>query len=289
MTGDTGEGAAGGRYYTQCPGCLTLFRLDDHHLAAADGEVRCGLCGEVFDARRRLHRQLPRDLVVDPDILRLLAEGQSTPAPGADDEPPGPPAADPARVERGAKAPARGTPVVTAPADWRQTTALELEDVASARPRRHWPWALGCLVLALTLAGQLLWFQRDSLARDPRWRPFALQACSYLGCDLPLRRRPDRIEVTARTLRTDPDMSDVLVFDATVVNRAPEPQPWPQIGLRLSSLNGQTVGQRWFLAKEYLADTARARKPMPSGEPVAVHLRFRDPGSGADNFELSFR
>ncbi|HUX74008.1 MAG TPA: DUF3426 domain-containing protein [Steroidobacteraceae bacterium] len=43
--------------YTQCPNCETVFRLSAEVLRAAAGQVRCGRCGEVFNALSRLAEQ----------------------------------------------------------------------------------------------------------------------------------------------------------------------------------------------------------------------------------------
>ena len=40
--------------YTQCSKCETIFRLSADVLRAAGGQVRCGRCGEVFNALARL-------------------------------------------------------------------------------------------------------------------------------------------------------------------------------------------------------------------------------------------
>lgn len=40
--------------YTQCANCQTVFRLSAEVLRAAGGQVRCGRCGEVFNALARL-------------------------------------------------------------------------------------------------------------------------------------------------------------------------------------------------------------------------------------------
>src|ERR1700722_11269897 len=40
--------------YTQCSKCETVFRLSAETLRAAGGQVRCGRCGEVFNALARL-------------------------------------------------------------------------------------------------------------------------------------------------------------------------------------------------------------------------------------------
>ena len=66
--------------YTQCPECLTIFKLDGGELAAAHGSVRCGHCAAVFDALRTLSAQLPPEPIgildlhaaqVDPPQLTL--------------------------------------------------------------------------------------------------------------------------------------------------------------------------------------------------------------------------
>lgn len=42
------------RVFTQCSKCETVFRLSAQSLRAAGGQVRCGRCGEVFNALARL-------------------------------------------------------------------------------------------------------------------------------------------------------------------------------------------------------------------------------------------
>lgn len=45
-------------YLTKCPHCNTVFKLNQGHLDAADGAVRCGSCLEVFNARDSLQKQV---------------------------------------------------------------------------------------------------------------------------------------------------------------------------------------------------------------------------------------
>ena len=40
--------------YTQCSKCETVFKLSAEVLRAAGGQVRCGKCGEVFNALAHL-------------------------------------------------------------------------------------------------------------------------------------------------------------------------------------------------------------------------------------------
>lgn len=63
--------------FTQCSKCETVFRLSAEVLRAAGGQVRCGRCGEVFNALARLAEQAgsfnagesPLDLEVRADSI----------------------------------------------------------------------------------------------------------------------------------------------------------------------------------------------------------------------------
>jgi len=73
--------------YTQCSKCETVFKLSAEVLRAAGGQVRCGKCGEVFNALARLAEdstafssgESPLDLETRADSIL-----QSEPAPYAD-------------------------------------------------------------------------------------------------------------------------------------------------------------------------------------------------------------
>ncbi len=41
--------------YTRCPECETTFRITEHALQQAHGQVRCGRCSHIFDARDSLN------------------------------------------------------------------------------------------------------------------------------------------------------------------------------------------------------------------------------------------
>src|SRR3989344_5873921 len=45
--------------YTQCPACLTTFKVTPAQLEAQGGMVRCGICSAVFHAEQRLLQVKP--------------------------------------------------------------------------------------------------------------------------------------------------------------------------------------------------------------------------------------
>src|SRR5476651_298506 len=87
--------------YTQCSKCETVFRLSAEVLRAAGGQVRCGRCGEVFNALAHLAEDASAfatgesafDLEVRADsILQSpapLRESRATPHTSPDLAPPG--------------------------------------------------------------------------------------------------------------------------------------------------------------------------------------------------------
>ena len=50
---------------TQCPHCLTLFRVGPEQLRAAEGQVRCSRCNQVFNALEAL-QEAPSPFTADP-------------------------------------------------------------------------------------------------------------------------------------------------------------------------------------------------------------------------------
>jgi predicted Zn finger-like uncharacterized protein len=82
--------------FTQCSKCETIFRLSAEVLRAAGGQVRCGRCGEVFNALARLAEdataftkgESPLDLETRADeilqSLEAVAPADTAPPPVAD-------------------------------------------------------------------------------------------------------------------------------------------------------------------------------------------------------------
>jgi predicted Zn finger-like uncharacterized protein len=94
--------------YTQCSKCETVFKLSAETLRAAGGQVRCGKCGEVFNALARLAEdsnafetgESPLDLEARADsILETIVEPQVARAAAKDYEDFAPPGVEIAQLE----------------------------------------------------------------------------------------------------------------------------------------------------------------------------------------------
>lgn len=239
---------------TQCPHCRTVFRVEPPQLEAASGRVRCGHCRRVFNARRRLQRELP------------LAGSQ--------------PAGDQAAL-------AFGRPRAS-------VSGLLLSDLGEAGPaparRSAWSlagWATVNALLVVLLLGQLVYAQRDAFAQDPSLRPLLLRMCEPIGCTLPPRRDLARIELVRRSVYSHPNAEDALIIDATFVNNAPFTQPHPVLTVSLGDVRGEPLIRRNFQPREYLPELDPNQRMAP-GAPVRVTLEVRDPGRAVRTFELDF-
>ena len=71
---------------TGCPACGTMFRVVPDQLKISDGWVRCGHCGEVFDASAQLREEPAASRFAEAEPVEPPPAPATTPAP-ADPEP----------------------------------------------------------------------------------------------------------------------------------------------------------------------------------------------------------
>jgi predicted Zn finger-like uncharacterized protein len=276
--------------YTQCPECLTVYKLEAELLVPACGCLRCSHCGSIFNALGTLAAQLP------PEPFTRLAEH------ALDRDPP---LADVAvfrpRMEASAPGPAdalsgtASTDTVAATG-----TAPEGEDFsgltftprfARAPRRRSWrtaAWAVVCLVLLFGLGAQLAWAKRESLVADPTFGPALQTACAMLGCELPLVAAPAQLRLLARDVEQHPSVPDGLLITASVHNDAHYAQPYPVVTIVLSDANGQRLAMRRFQPEDYVGDAGTRTHGLAAGATTAMVFEVQDPGQHAVAFAFSF-
>lgn len=169
---------------------------------------------------------------------------------------------------------------------------LRYEPISVDGNRRSWLrktlWTLIILALLGALVSQVTYFQLDRLSSIPELRPYYEQGCDIIGCDLPPLVAIDRIQSQKLVVRTDPQKRDTLIVDAVITNQAGFEQPFPNIGLTFSNLNGDVVAQSVFEPDEYLTGEAQQIEGMPSQTPVRISISIRDPGRDAVNYNLTF-
>ncbi|HEU4664893.1 MAG TPA: DUF3426 domain-containing protein [Dokdonella sp.] len=260
--------------YTQCPECLTIYRIDGAELAAAHGSVRCGHCAAVFDALRTLSPQLP------PEPIERLEVHATQHAPPQLEAPVFRPS--PAQVSLFAEAADR------ARAAERSSLPAFAKRRRRARQRRDGAWLAGCVVLLLTLAGEIAWAEQSRWIDDARVRAWLDPVCAKLGCRLPLRHDAGTLELLSRDIRPHPSVPGALIISATLRNDAGFAQAFPTVEITLSDLDEKRIAMRRFPPREYLADARAIASGLAPGASTSLVFEVADPGKDAVAFEFKF-
>lgn len=232
---------------------------DEDALEAIDELVIPGTAWDEPDAGNSLATApLPADFA--PDIPR---EDQAD----ADETPPTPAPAEPESV---ADQPFLWTPPVAPP----------------AKPERHWGYVAGSMAAGILLILQLLHYQRDELATNPRLAEPLKRSYAALGLQLFPAWKLSSYEV--RNSEAVADRSDVGALDilARIAVVGSEPVGLPLVRVTLRDRSGKPVGTRVFEPSEYLGRNSPPREPMAPGTIIPVEISLEDPGPDAQGFDV---
>ena len=148
-------------------------------------------------------------------------------------------------------------------------------------------WLLtGTAALALVLLLQIAVAERERLAHSPFWRPAVERLCLLASCRLTAWRQPEALMPVQQSVTADPRQAGVLRVQIGFRNDAGRPQPWPQIEIALTGIDGETVGLRRFAPAEYLnaGQTAEIRP----GQTVSVEIALQETSAKAAGFTFDF-
>jgi predicted Zn finger-like uncharacterized protein len=263
--------------YTQCPECLTVFKLGSAELAGAHGNVRCSHCNAIFDALPTLSEQLPSE------PIGKLMRHPALPSPPQL----GLPVFRPQRGEQGALF---LNPDERPRAHERASGPPQFTRKSGRAPTRsNGPWVFGSLVLLFLLAGEIAWAERKFWINDSRLRPAIASACARLGCEIPLRRDDELLQLASRDIRPHPSVPGALIISATLQNSADFPQPFPTVEITLSDLDEQRIAMRRFKPTEYVSDARALANGLAPAAKAALVFEVADPGKNAVAFEFRFQ
>jgi predicted Zn finger-like uncharacterized protein len=242
------------QFTTGCPNCATKFRLTPEQLEIAEGMVRCGKCMGVFNASDN-KIEVPQASSED-----LNEETKALPV---------------------------ITELLHNEFDQQQTA------IKGKTPNRVIAKLIIILLGAIVLAAQYSYFFSRELSQTEAYRKPLSSFCEHLGCSLDLFRDIDKLRVRQFMVQSDPNQPGALVVDLIIENRAQFHQPFPKIALRFADMQNQTVAERVFLAREYLAhnSTSLPAKPklIPKGKQRRVNFRLVDPGIKAVNYSVALK
>jgi predicted Zn finger-like uncharacterized protein len=262
---------------TRCAACGTTFRVVQDQLKVSEGRVRCGRCGEVFNAIEGLF-----DLEGTSGPIPLAREAPAAEAALAAPPPPPEPASADTQLDteadpRGESGFGRSRPrsrfddvdlvdsvipddAVSAPHEGDEPPGFLRDAERTAqwqRPRVRRSLWVACALLVLVLGVQVALPQRaDIAARWPASRPALHTLCDVLGCTLDAPHRLDALAVDSSGL-TRVDGAPLYRLQIALRNRAPMPVLTPAFDLTLTNLRGEVVARRVLRGADFGA-------PLPS-------------------------
>ena len=249
---------------TRCEHCGSRFRVTDQQLQKALGQVRCGECGNVFNAMYNLQSLAKEDHpspdTVDIDALR--ARG---------------------RVEE----PVDDQPEVEA------ISELSLhEAMYGSKKRSMWSISplfvfIGILLLTSLATVQAVYYLRYQLVEDPRFQQQVITLCRVLPCDPALFASTRQIKLLERNVFTHPSSDNALMINGAFVNQASFSQKLPDMLVSLFDIQGKLIANRVFTPTEYLRNNSTQTTMAPQA-PVQFLLEVVDPGTDALTYEFEF-
>jgi len=252
--------------FTRCTACHTVHPVNASLLARGGGKYRCGKCKKLCNALDSLFDEWP----------------------AAGDRPPAT-----------AELPVLGMPIDLDEARKTRLTPDEAAlhgdtDADSEAPARtggklvRLTWITLALVIAVIIPFKLAEFYETPLLELP-----AVQSVkSRLGIPDPAAGQPFRdlqqIHLVSRELISHPFQADMLRLSATIVNRAPETQPYPDLEVILFDASGEPMSKLTFSPPDYLTEGASRDSGMTPQAYLPLVLDLPDPGREAVGFELNF-
>ncbi len=255
---------------TTCPACGTVFRVHADQLAARSGQVRCGQCTTIFDAR-----------------AALVAE---TDAP--EPAPPARPARRADEIDRVEAAVSQPLGHTLPPEPEISLSEGEPEFEFGPRPRSRSRlatalWVLACGVAAALLAGQAAYAYRGELALLwPGSRPWLAAACRELRCTIPLPQHADLISLEFSELAAERGVPGVLTLSAVLRNRARFAQALPALELTLTDAQDRPLARRVLAPADYLGARAAREPVFAAGSEANFRLHIDAAGLGASGYRL---
>ena len=271
-----------------------MFKVVPDQLRISEGWVRCGQCGEAFDASAHLQDAMEAADAA-PSVDEAMPQPPSPPEPdafdvtsrsSADDAADGvrdevsveavawiaPVSDDPTGLDPVAYPPAlQATEVSTlltdapAPVSFMQETAVSA--TATGARRARWVWAIWATILLLGLLLQGLVHHRDRIAAwGPGFKPLVEAVCGLLQCQVMPWRDIEVVQIDSATFNKL--RADVYRLSLSLKNAGDVDVALPAIELSLTDAQDEVLVRRVLLASELGAASA----VLEAGSQVSVAL-----------------
>lgn len=256
------------RAVTHCPACQTEFFVTDEQLNKHNGQVRCGQCLHVFDARA--------EFVEPAEVLE-----DNAPEPSAEN----------AAITSDVELPA-GPTENDFIGDYQLSNFDDLADKSklnSSRKRKLRPVLWGFLILILVVAAiaQSIYFLRSEIAiYYPNLKPYLVRACVPFRCTIELPKKIEFIVIDDSDIQEDADYKGLMRLSSTLINQANFNQAYPKLELTLTDVEDKPKLRRIFSPSEYLPPHTDISRGLAPGEEIKIRLAMTTQGESVAGYRV---
>ena len=301
----------------QCPACNARYSVTPGQLRVADGQVRCGQCLTVFNAIAKTGKDLPASAKTkESDIAQQAKTSKASfqnqpPQEKSRQQKPNYHKQDEKPVDQSETS--KTIKVKRAPSQAKMTSGLQHPDKRSSvdshpmhpslmlqiralnidppelkavtdNPTTQ-SWAIfGCIIAVMLLAGQYLWFERATLAKDPALTPIYRLACQQINCTLSTASGLSDLNSTHLLVREVADQPDTLELLTGIRNTLNLPVHLPTLRLQFTDINGRVIAARDITATTYRPET----EVIQPNETLDIRLVIKRPQAGHLGYEIDW-
>ncbi|MBO7173182.1 MAG: DUF3426 domain-containing protein [Burkholderiaceae bacterium] len=287
-------------FITRCPTCSQAFKLDESVLNAKEGQVRCGFCNSVFNAKEHLYRskttapvsvavmerqaeaerqgiasmkalasQLQGFDAVDDSANLTRVSSTPTTAPARQEVINAPLAQESAASVEPSFNTLPSVPATTEPVNAEEPEE-DMDDEEDDEPKRSrtWLWFLIALIAAAGIAAQLLAMYRPMvLEKAPQMEKVYAPLCQYLKCADAEKAQAPKTPIFSVVSQKLEKLDDKRwAVRATVKNATDIAQKYPALLVQLKSAKEDILTRRQVLPENYLEDKAATVAPQAQAD-----------------------
>ena len=135
------------------------------------------------------------------------------------------------------------------------------------------------LIFASLAALQATYYYRNKIAAEyPQFKPYLIQACETLQCEVSLPRDLDFFVIDDSDMQEDENHQNVINFSSQLINNANYTQTYPNIELTLTDADDQPALIRLVKPEEYLKAGSDVAAGIGAREQVRVKLAIHPSG-----------
>ena len=241
------------RSITHCPSCQTEFFVTEEQLNQHQGQVRCGQCLYVFDAKEQfVQTETPSEsvinLIVEPSASEAFVEKENLPTTQNHPE--------------------------DKPYNFEDEIKVESSSEKSAtRKLKPALTVIFTLILLLAAIGQTIYFLRNEIATQfPQLKPYLVEACASILCSIDLPKKIELIVIDDSDMQEDANYVGLMHLSSTLINQAHFNQAYPNVEVTLTDVDDKPKLRRIFKPSEYLPEHTNTENGMPAGQELKINL-----------------